>query len=62
VSAHQLSDVLVYLRGALWYVLVGRIDAAQLVGKRSHFLVFGVLLCNFQALSCLLAIIQIVGV
>ena len=62
MSAHQLPNVLVDLRGACWHVLIARVDTAELIGERSHFLILGVLLCNLQALGCLLAIIQIVGI
>ena len=62
VSAHQLPNVLVYLRWACWHILIARVDTAKLIGERSHFLILGVLLCNLQALGCLLAIIQIVGI
>ena len=47
VSAHQLPNVLVYLRGASWNVLVAGVDTAEFIGERSHFLVLGDLLCNF---------------
>ena len=62
MSANQLAYILIELRRSGWHVRIARVNTAKLIGKCSHLLILSILLCNLQALSGLLTIIQIIRV